>query len=613
MSFAQGENVGPYRIIEQMGQGGMATVYKAYHAALDRYVAIKALHPAMMEDPGFLARFQREAKVVAKLEHPNIVPIYDSAEHGGRPYLVMKFIEGETLKARLARGPLSNQEVIRIVEAVGQALTFAHESGYLHRDVKPSNVLLAPDGSIYLADFGLARIAEAGASTLSGDMLMGTPHYISPEQARGASDLDEGTDIYSLGVVLYELIVGKVPFDSDTPFSIIHDHIYTPLPLPCTVNPDVSESVQNILLKALAKDREDRYKSVDAMVAAFRATAVEEDAGVLLPGTKPRIDTLPVQTRAEPAISEVAVPPTKPQHDDIPEISQAAIPSTQPRTKGRRQWFWVVGGLVLTCIFLFIFLAVVNQRRDGLPLRDLGEPVDKELESAGPREFDGEQNPEQHINRAEELLAVGDDMEAAREFAIAGELFLEMGDHIAATEYFTKAADLHLIHAEALLTDGDELGAYNEIVQAGDLYLVVGEHVTAVKTFNRAVEISGRPVPEQNLLVDSLIQALFFGAPEEAMLPFIQSLFEQYPDWIPIQVVMARVRLNSGHHDEALAMIERVLGTTREDILASVVLVECYLEIGELDTGRELISKLLNEQRLPVWLIKHLEELKRKF
>jgi tRNA A-37 threonylcarbamoyl transferase component Bud32 len=567
MSFVQGENVGPYRIIEQMGQGGMATVFKAYHAALDRYVAIKALHPAMMEDPGFLARFQREAKVVARLDHPNIVPIYDYAEHGGRPYLVMKFIDGETLKARLARSPLSNEEVLRIVEAVGQALTYAHEHGILHRDVKPSNALLSPDGNIYLADFGLARIAEAGASTLSGDMLMGTPHYISPEQARGASDLNECTDIYSFGVVLYELIVGQVPFDSDTPFSIIHDHIYTPLPLPCDVNPNVSESVQRVLLKALAKDREDRYKSVDEMVAAFRATTDEGDVGVLIPDTTPRIDTtMPVRTHGEPVVPAAVVPPTEPQRDVAPEIAQAAVPSPEPMTKGRRQWFWVVGGLVLTCIFFFVFLAVVNRSRDGLPLGDLREPVDKELEITAPREFVGEQNPEQHLNQAEEFLAAGDDMAATKEFAIAGELFLE-----------------------------------------------VGEYVAAVKAYNRAVEISDRPLPAQHLLIDSLTQALFLGAPEEAMLSYIEPILEEYPDWVPIQVVMARARLNSGHHDEALGMIERVLGEAPEDPLALVVLVEYYLEIGEFDEGRELISKLLSGQRLPVWLTKHLEALKRRF
>ncbi len=144
MPFAIGENVGPYRVIQQLGQGGMATVYKAYHASLDRYVALKVMHAAFSEDPSFLARFQREARVVAKLDHPNIVPIFDFADHDGSPYLVMKFIEGETLKARLGRGPLARDEGLRIVDAVGQALSYAHGRGILHRDIKPSNVLLSP-------------------------------------------------------------------------------------------------------------------------------------------------------------------------------------------------------------------------------------------------------------------------------------------------------------------------------------------------------------------------------------------------------------------------------------------------------------------------------------
>lgn len=145
MTFAVGENVGPYRIMEQLGQGGMATVYKAYHAALDRYVAIKVLHPAFLQDPNFLKRFQREAKAVARLEHPNIVPVYDFAEHAGQPYLVMKFIEGDTLKARLRSGRLSKEEGLHIVEAAGAALSYAHQRGILHRDIKPSNLLLSPD------------------------------------------------------------------------------------------------------------------------------------------------------------------------------------------------------------------------------------------------------------------------------------------------------------------------------------------------------------------------------------------------------------------------------------------------------------------------------------
>src|SRR5438874_1279649 len=164
MSFAIGENVGPYRITDRLGQGGMASVYRAYHANLDRYVALKVLHAAFKEDPTFLARFRREAQIVAKLEHPNIVPVYDYNEHNGEPYLVMKFIEGETLKGRLARQPLTLDETLKIMSAVGQALTYAHELGVLHRDIKPSNILLDTAGQTYIADFGLARMASAGES-----------------------------------------------------------------------------------------------------------------------------------------------------------------------------------------------------------------------------------------------------------------------------------------------------------------------------------------------------------------------------------------------------------------------------------------------------------------
>lgn len=277
MSFNIGENVGQYRIVEQLGQGGMATVYKAYHASLDRYVALKALHPAFNGERLFVSRFQREAQMAAKLEHPCIVPIYDYSEHEKRPYLVMKYIEGDTLKARLAQGPLTAEEIKRAVEAVGSALAYAHCQGVLHRDVKPSNVIIARDGGMYLADFGLARIAQAGESTMSSDSIMGTPQYISPEQAMGKKDLDAGADIYSFGVMLYEMVVGQAPFSADTPFSIIHDHIYTPLPLPQKVNPNVPDAVQRVLLKALAKDRLDRYAAVEELVTAFKQAWSEAD------------------------------------------------------------------------------------------------------------------------------------------------------------------------------------------------------------------------------------------------------------------------------------------------------------------------------------------------
>jgi serine/threonine protein kinase len=339
MSFNVGENVGPYRIIEQLGQGGMATVYKAYHAALDRYVAIKALHPAFGEDQNFLARFQREARLVAKLEHPNIVPVYDYSEHEGRPYLVMKFIEGDTLKARLAKGPLAAAEIEKIVEAVGSALAYAHKQGILHRDIKPSNVLVANDGQLYLADFGLARIAQSGESTLSSDMIMGTPQYISPEQAMGKKDLDEGTDIYSFGVMIYEMVVGQVPFNADTPFSIIHDHIYSPLPLPRSINPKVPESVERVLLKALAKERPDRYQDVASLVSAFKEAWVS--AGVPMQGTA--ITMRPAQLKA-------AAP------------SARTVAAKNPAKKRTSPWPFIAGGMLLVVGCLFVLFVLRSDR-----------------------------------------------------------------------------------------------------------------------------------------------------------------------------------------------------------------------------------------------------------
>jgi serine/threonine protein kinase len=367
MSFREGENVGPYRILNKIGQGGMATVFKAYHPALDRYVAIKVLHPAFMEDPNFLARFQREARVVAKLDQPNIVPIYDYAEHAGLPYLVMKFIEGETLKARLQQAGIPSVESIPISEAVGKALTYAHERGILHRDIKPSNILLTSDGNVYLADFGLARIAEAGQSTLSSDRMLGTPQYISPEQAQGVVDLDEGTDIYSLGIVFYEIAVGKVPFNADTPFSIIHDHIYTPLPLPTEINPYVDTKVEQVLLKALAKDRADRFKCVDDLVSAY-CTAVlddqKESAGI------PVVAWGAMQQTGEESTVAPDMSPSKTglmtnQGTSLAGEMTGAEGGTDASSSNRRNWMWILAGLLLTMLCFFAFLVVFSQSTEG--------------------------------------------------------------------------------------------------------------------------------------------------------------------------------------------------------------------------------------------------------
>jgi len=293
MPFKIGGMVGPYEIQTEIGRGGMATVYKAYHASLDRYVAIKVMDATLSKEYGFIERFKREARVIAKLENPHIVPVYDFDEHDGQLYLVMKFVDGQTLWERMKAARLSKSEIMEIVTAVGDGLQYAHARGVLHRDIKPSNVMLAKDGGIYLADFGLARVVESDSS-LTSDMIVGTPHYMSPEQALNEK-VDARTDIYSFGVMIYEMVLGRLPYDSTTAFSIIEDHIKTPPLLPTIIDPDLPVEVELVLLKALSKQRSERFDNVLGLVQAFQqawtpsASLGISSAADRLPNTGPAV------------------------------------------------------------------------------------------------------------------------------------------------------------------------------------------------------------------------------------------------------------------------------------------------------------------------------------
>src|SRR5882762_891758 len=258
-----------YEILEELGRGGMAIVFKAREKQLDRDVAIKVLPFSLAFDKEFVERFQREARTSAKLEHPSIIPIYRVGKSGRAIYFVMKFLRGKPLSSVLAaRGTLPPAEIRQILVQVARALAYAHKSGIVHRDIKPDNIMFDEHGLAVVTDFGIAKAASGGKLTGTG-MSIGTPHYMSPEQAR-AQGLDGRSDIYSLGVVAYQSLTGRVPFDGDDSFSIGYKHIMEEIPTPPLETYD-QRTVFEITRKMMAKSPDERFQSADDLVTALEA------------------------------------------------------------------------------------------------------------------------------------------------------------------------------------------------------------------------------------------------------------------------------------------------------------------------------------------------------
>jgi tRNA A-37 threonylcarbamoyl transferase component Bud32 len=266
------EKIGRYEIKAELGRGGMATVYQGYDPRFEREVAIKVLPREMLHDPQFRVRFEREAKTIAMLEHTAIVPVYDFGEDDGQPYFVMRYMTGGSLADRIAKGPMSVKESARIMEKLAAALDDAHAKGIIHRDLKPGNILFDRTDEPFISDFGIAKIIQAQGSTVTGGAIIGTPAYMSPEQAQGEG-VDSRSDIYSLGVILYEMLSGKQPFGADTPMAIVVKHITEPVPHILDANPKLPAEVEPIIEKALAKSKDDRFASAGDLADALTAVA----------------------------------------------------------------------------------------------------------------------------------------------------------------------------------------------------------------------------------------------------------------------------------------------------------------------------------------------------
>ena len=372
-----GSRLGPYEIMDEIGHGGMATVFRAWQPSMDRFVAIKIIHRAIATEGTSLDRFEREAKLIARLEHPHILPIYDYNGMHDPPYIVMRYMPTGTLKDILQRDHLQFTEAAYLIRQVASALDYAHRHGVIHRDVKPSNIMVDGDGNAFLTDFGIARILESAEGLTASGLAVGTPGYMAPEQGMGLQ-IDSRADIYALGVMMFEMVTGHTPYRAETPMAVILKHISDPVPLASTENPDISPDVDKVLLRAMAKDANDRYQTAtemaDDLIVAMGPSAAQTPKHLQRIAAETIADLERQRVEAQAALTvEKQIPSeSATMSDGAASLAEdQSVPSSVPvpprdlsRRRKERRW-----GLALLVVLLLIAIGggylLLRQQEDG--------------------------------------------------------------------------------------------------------------------------------------------------------------------------------------------------------------------------------------------------------
>jgi tetratricopeptide (TPR) repeat protein len=615
----------------------MATVFKAYQPSLDRYVAIKVLPPFYAEqDETFLKRFRQEAKAIASLRHPNILIVLDYGELERTTYLVMEFVEAGTLGDQMGK-PMAPGQIAGLVGQVAGALHYAHQEGVVHRDIKPSNIMLPKPTWPLLTDFGLAKIVGGTQLTQSGTVA-GTPAYMSPEQGRGER-VDHRSDIYSLGIVLYEMATGVVPFEAETPMAVIVKHIIDPLPLPRSKTPELSEGIERVILKALAKDPADRFQDVGQMAEALTAAV-----GTLPPGQASVAPAFPSHelTTLQASGPGVVVQPVA-RADPGEGMAEAVAAGAPP--KGARSWWFrlglAAGVLVLGIVGFAAARALGLGGGAGGPIAD--EPAEartleqlvadgyasqqagdfeaaiRDLEAAVEREPG---NPERYFNVARAYFASGDpdaasDLiqeavnltpgdsglhqsagwvyqelglheEAAGEFRIALELdpqvywlYSDISDSYLAAGFPDQAAAVlaEAIANPAVASDPASLESL------GWAFLSLGDLAQAELTFNQAIAAGADfPGPWEGLAEAAYQQGHLADA-----LAILADGMQYFPEHSPFYETTGELHWELGELEDAVASFQQAIALNPANSSGYSKLASLYSEMGLLTEAEQLL------------------------